>query len=147
MKKTNATVSVEFHRRHMRSALADHNYFTVFRDLTLIMSITESAFLCDLIGRDDILHHRRNELLKQKKPNKAAKVNIDVEGYFRCTRKFLMNKRYPPVWTMKQQNVLFVKLKKKGFIKTKNVKNRERWVWIDYVRINLEIDKIDGILG
>lgn len=140
-KKTHVTM--EFHRRHMRSALADRNYFTVFRDLTLVMSITEAAFLCDLIGRDDMMHHRRADLLKNKKPKKAAKVKIDEEEYFCCSQKFLMSRRYPPVWSKKQQENLFSKLKKKGFIKTKNKQDFRRWVWIDYVRINVEIDKID----
>lgn len=139
-----STSGHEYHR-HARRAFSSQNYFNTFRDLTLIIDVLPAVFLSDLISREDILTRRRFQLRKRGLNKKAAKVRIDKDDYFGCSTKFLQSRRYPPVWTVKQQRNQLAKLTKLGFIKTRRQGHDGiRWIWIDYERINIELDKIDG---
>lgn len=136
--------TVQDYHRHSRRAFAGQNYFATFRDLTLIMDVLPAVFLSDLISREDILYKRKFRLMKRGKTKKSDKVNIDNEDYFGCSVKFLQSRRYPPCWSVKQQENLFKKLIKAGYIKTRRQKKGVRWVWIDFEHINQELDRIDS---
>jgi hypothetical protein len=89
--------------------------------------VTIAVFLQDLIYRE--AKALRSVEFRKKK---GLKLNVDDEGFFLCSTKFLSNPKYPPTWTLDKQNRYFSILEKMGVIQ-KKLKGlpAQRWIKID----------------
>lgn len=112
------------YRRHIERARDAGDYFQFSRRICKLVGKLDAIFLQDLINRAAI----------SREGYKTA------DGWFMCSTSYLES-----LWTVKEQEARFRSLVRAGYIKTeKRGQPTLRWVWIDLLKIEMDLDTLDG---
>ena len=141
-------VPLKTYLRHTQRLSSKDGFFTVLRDYTRLMTPLEAMLLGDLVNREDIRINGHMALLQSMRmgdhlPLKKVKPPFDRQGFFLCSRKYLANPKFYPVWSVDVQNRLVPMLHEKGFI---TVKRRghpgKRWIKVERKYLYSQIDRV-----